>query len=46
MIPANWVAGGAEMSKKDDDSIEVADNSFMASLLEFELLNAEEDNNL
>jgi len=46
MIPANWLAGGAEMSKKDDDSIEVADNSFMASLLEFELLNAEEDNNL
>lgn len=46
MIPANWLAGGAEMSKKDDESIEVADNSFMASLLEFELLNAEEDNNL
>jgi hypothetical protein len=40
LIPANWVAGGEEMSKKDDESI---DGDFMKSLVEFQLLEAETD---
>jgi len=40
LIPANWVAGGEGMSKKDDESI---DGDFMKSLVEFQLLEAETD---
>jgi hypothetical protein len=40
LIPANWVAGGEEMSKKDDESV---DGDFMKSLVEFQLLEAETD---
>jgi hypothetical protein len=40
LIPANWVAGGEGMSKKDDESL---DGDFMKSLVEFQLLEAETD---
>lgn len=41
LIPSNWVAGG-DMSKKSGDEI---DAEFMKSLIEFELLQADIDNN-
>jgi len=40
LIPANWVAGGEGMSKKDDETL---DGDFMKSLVEFQLLEAETD---
>ena len=40
LIPANWVAGGEGMSKKEDESL---DGDFMKSLVEFQLLEAETD---
>jgi uncharacterized membrane protein YkoI len=40
LIPANWVAGGEAMSKKEDESL---DGDFMKSLVEFQLLEAETD---
>jgi hypothetical protein len=46
MIPANWVAGGkadGEIDTKAD--AEVVDSEFMSQLLEFELLNAEVEEN-
>jgi uncharacterized membrane protein YkoI len=41
LIPSNWVAGG-DMKKKSSDEI---DAEFMKSLIEFELLQADVDNN-
>ncbi len=41
LIPSNWVAGG-DMKKKSGDEI---DAEFMKSLIEFELLQADIDNN-
>lgn len=41
LIPSNWTDGG-DMSKKSDDEV---DAEFMKSLMEFELLQADIDNN-
>jgi hypothetical protein len=41
LVPSNWVAGG-DMKKKSSDEI---DAEFMKSLIEFELLQADIDNN-
>lgn len=41
LIPANWVAGGETKKKSDEES----DADFMKSLIEFELLQADIENN-
>lgn len=43
MIPANWVAGKSVEGNKTESG-ETIDDNFMSSLLEFELLASEEDN--
>lgn len=49
MIPANWLAGSksaeAEVDAEEKSAEEVVDNDFMSKLLEFELLNAEVEDN-
>lgn len=42
LIPANWVAGG-EMKKKGEETEPSTDADFMKSLIEFELLQADEN---
>jgi len=45
VIPSNWLAQGEKSEVADDvkSDTTVADNEFLASLLEFELLNLEVD---
>jgi hypothetical protein len=49
MIPANWLAGSksaeAEVDVEEKSAEEVVDKDFMSKLLEFELLNAEVEDN-
>ena len=49
MIPANWLAGSkaseAEADVEEKSAEEVVDSDFMSKLLEFELLNAEVEDN-
>jgi len=44
MIPANWVAGNKSVDGSPTESDKTVDDDFMSSLLEFELLASEEDN--